>query len=112
MTTMHFTLVSENEEVLRLVADFARGLGCSIEPVAASMGRGIRVEVPDAGGPLLELLTHVALSTAKADVDVTEPLCRVTSRHEGARSDVTLGLRIAELTIDTTAAAAGPRAKA
>lgn len=98
-------LVSENEVVLRLVGDFARGLGCALDIIPASPGRGIRMEVPDAGDTLLELLTHVALSATKAGVDVSEPLCRVTYRHSNAPSEVTLGFRIAEFSIDTTATA-------
>jgi hypothetical protein len=103
---VHLTLVSENEVVLRLVGDFARGLGCALDTVPASPGRGIRTEVPDAGGDtLLELLTHIALSATKGGVNVAEPLCRVTYRHGSAPSQVTLGLRIAEFSIDTTATA-------
>ena len=51
---------------------------------------------------LLELLTHVALSATKAGVDVGEPLCHVTYRHQGVTSDVTLTLRIADVRIDTS----------
>ena len=98
---VHLTLVSENEVVLRLVGDFASGLGCALDTVPASPGRGIRAEVPDAGNTLLELLTHIALSATKGGVDVAEPLCRVTYRHGSAPSEVTLGLRIAEFSIDT-----------
>ena len=47
------------------------------------------------------MLTHVALSAAKAGVDVAEPLCHLTYRHSGVTSSVTLTLRIAELRIDT-----------
>jgi hypothetical protein len=100
---VHLMLVSENEAVLRLVGDFARGLGCAVDTVPALPGRAIRTEVPDAGDTLLEVLTHIALSATKGGVDVAEPLCRVTYRHGSAPSEVTLGLRIAEFSIDTAA---------
>jgi hypothetical protein len=93
------TLVSENDLILRLVYEFAHGLGCPVDIGLMSSGHSIRIEVDDDDRNLVELLTHVALSAAKAGVDVTEPLCHVTSR--GATSDVTLTLRIAEFRIDT-----------
>lgn len=102
--TAHLTLESENELVLRLVSDFARGLGCTFDTVPTSTGRGMWTEVPDAD-TLLELLTHIALSAMRAEVDVAEPLCRVTYRHGSVPSQVTLGFRIAEFSIDTTATA-------
>jgi hypothetical protein len=95
------TLVSENDLILRLVSEFAHGLGCPVDIGLMSSDHSIRIEVDDDDRKLVELLTHVALSAAKAGVDVTEPLCHVTSRHRGATSDVTLTLRIAEFRIDT-----------
>jgi hypothetical protein len=101
--TVSVTLVSENDLVLRLVGDFAHGLGCPVDMKPMSSGRSIRIEVDDDDHSLVELLTHVALSAAKAGVDVAEPLCHVTYRHRGVTSDVTLTLRIAEFRIDTAA---------
>jgi hypothetical protein len=100
--TVFVTLISENDLVLRLVRDFARGLGC---PVTAptSPGQSIRIEVDDDDHSLVELLTHVALSAAKAGVDVAEPICHVTYRHRSVTSEVTLTLRIAEFRIDNAA---------
>jgi hypothetical protein len=97
------TLVSENDLVLRLVRDFAHGLGCPVDNGPTSSGRSIRITVDDDDHVLMELLTHVALSAAKAGVEFTEPLCHVTYRHRGVPSDVTLTLRIAEFRIDTAA---------
>src|SRR5436190_19890290 len=97
------TLVSENDLILRLVGDFAHGLGCPVDIGLMSSGHSIRIEVDDDDRNLVELLTHVGLSAAKAGVDVAEPLCHVTYRHRGATSDVTLTLRIAEFRIDTAA---------
>ena len=77
--TVSVTLVSENDLVLHLVSDFAHGLGCAVEREPTSSGRSIRIEVDDDDHSLVELLTHVALSAAKAGVDVTEPTCHVTS---------------------------------
>ena len=101
--TVSVTLVSEHDLVVRLVHDFARGLGCPVELGPASPGRSIRIELDDTDHRLIELLTHVALSAAKARVDVAEPLCHLTYRHTGATSNVTLTLRLAELRIDTAA---------
>ena len=92
------TLVSENDLILRLVSEFAHGLGCPVDIGQMSSGHSIRIEVDDDDRNLVELLTHVALSAAKAGVDVAEPLCHVT--YPGATSDVTLTLRIAEFRID------------
>ena len=97
------TLVSENDLVLGLVRDFARGLGCPV--TAASPERSICIEADDADHSLMELLTHVALSAVKAGIDVAEPLCHVTYRHRSVTSEVTLALRIAEFRIDTAAQA-------
>jgi hypothetical protein len=101
--TVHLTLLSGNDLVLSLVGDFARGLGGTVDPVPEPAGPGIRIEVPDVGYSLVDLLSHVALSATKAGVDVQEPLCMVTFRHEGAASAVTLTLRIADVSIDPVA---------
>jgi hypothetical protein len=102
--TVHLTLFSSNDLVLHLVSDYARGFGCGVDPAPSAEGQGIRVEVPDVGHGLVELLTHVALSATKAGVDVAEPLCRVTYHHSGVAAAVTLGFRVAEFRIDKAAA--------
>jgi hypothetical protein len=102
--TVYLTLITGSDLVLHLVSDFARGLGCSVDVVRKQPHRGIRIEVPDAGHTLVELLTHVALSATKAGVDAGEPLCQLTYRHAGASAEVRLALRIAEFSIDATAA--------
>jgi len=101
--TVSVTLVSENDLVLSLVRDFAQGLGCPVDGSAGFSDRSIRIALEDDEHSLVELLTHVALSTAKAGVDVAEPLCHVTYRHRGAISDVTLTLRITDFHLDSTA---------
>src|SRR5689334_8401771 len=101
--TVSVTLVSGNDLVLRLVRDFVQGLGGRVDERASPSGRSIRIEFEDDEHSLLELLTHVALSAAKAGVNVAEPLCHGTCRHPGAASDVTLTLRIADFQIGTTA---------
>ena len=95
------TLVSENDLVRSLVGDFARGLSCPV--TANSPDRSIRIEVEDDDHSLMELLTHVALSAAKAGVDTAEPVCHVTYRHPTVTSEVTLTLRIAEFRIAAAA---------
>ena len=104
--TAHVTLESNNEVALRLVADFARGLGCVVDAPPGSDGRAIRIALSDAS-VLLELMTHVALSATKANIDVGEPVCRVTFQHANAPSVVTLGLRIAEFNIDAATRTTG-----
>jgi hypothetical protein len=96
------TLVSENDQLLRLVRDFAHGLGCPVT-VPKSPDKAIRIEVDDDDHSLVELLTHVALSAAKAGVNLGEPICHVTYQHRSVTSEVTLTLRIAEFRIDTAA---------
>jgi len=98
------TLVTDNDVVRRLVSDFAHGLG---RPVTAAISpdRAIRIEVDDDVQSLVELLTHVALSAAKAGVDVAEPICHVRYQHQSVTSEVTLTLRIAEFRIDSAAGA-------
>jgi hypothetical protein len=99
--TLFVTLVSESDLVLSLVRDYARGLGCPV--TAASSDRSVRIEVPDDDHSFLELLTHVALSTAKAGITVAEPTVRVTYRHPSVTSEVALTLRIDEFRIDAVA---------
>ena len=101
--TVYLTLTSGNDLVLRLVSEFARGLGCAVDAASTTANHRIRIEVPDNGHTLVELLTHVALSATKAGIDLTEPLCEVASRHVGASSEVKLAFRVAEFSIDTTA---------
>jgi hypothetical protein len=73
--------------------------------VPGSAGWGTRIQVPDTGHTLVELLTHVGLSATKAGIDVAEPLCQVIYRHEGVSSQVKLALRVAEFNIDAAAVA-------
>jgi hypothetical protein len=97
--TIHLVLISENPMVLRLVGDFARGLGYTVATAPVEEGRGIQMDVPDGADTVLEVLSYVALSATKAGIDVSEPRCRVTYRHPSAPSEVTLGLRVAEFNI-------------
>jgi hypothetical protein len=88
--TVHLTILSQSDALLHLVRDFAAGLGCATDPGASRL----RVDLPDAEDPLLELLDYIALSTTKAGIDVDEPLCRMTYRRGDAPAEVTLELRI------------------
>ena len=101
--TIAVTLVTKSEPLLDLVRDFAHGLGCRVDMGAAPAGRSIRIAVHEEDYTLVELLTHVALSAAKAGVDVAEPLCHVTYQHRSVTSEVTLTLRIADFRIDKAA---------
>ena len=100
------TLVSGQDQVIDLVGDFARGLGCSVADEPVESGRSIRIELPEAAHVLVELLTHVALSATKAGVNVAEPLCHVSYQHRGVSSAVKLAIRITEFGIDAAPAAA------
>jgi hypothetical protein len=102
--TIVVTLVTESDQLLRLVSDFAHGLGCRVDRAPTSSGHSIRIAVDeDDDHSLVELLTHVALSAAKAGVDLAEPLFHVTYRHRSVSSEVTLTLRIADFRIDKAA---------
>jgi hypothetical protein len=102
--TAQLTLTTEHEGVLQMVADFARGLGCAPRPAPEPGRASITTSVPDES-TLLELLTHVALSATKAEIDLAEPLCLIAYHHDHAPSAVTLGLRITEFRIESSAAA-------
>ena len=102
--TLALTLVSESDLLRRLVRDFAHGLGCPVDMASTSSGRpSVRIAVNESDHSLVELLTHVALSAAKAGIDFAEPLCNVTYQHRGVPSEVTLTLRIEEFRIDKAA---------
>jgi hypothetical protein len=93
--TAHFALISTSDELLRLVAEFAQGLGGVLEQPP---GPGsVRVQVPDIEDTLLSLLTFVALSAMKLRVNLDEPLCEVTYQHGAEVSQVTLSLRISDI---------------
>ena len=100
--TVVVRLVSGNDVIRGLVRDFARGLGCPVT-AATPPDTSIRMEINDDDHSLVELLTHVALSAAKAGVDPAEPLCHVTYQHQSVTSEVTLTLRIAEFRIGAAA---------
>ena len=93
--TVRFTLVSENELLLRLVREFAQGLGWTVEDASPSVVTVRQPDVLEGSDHLLRLLTYVALGTAKAGIDVSDPICRVGYR-EGKGAEVSLGLRIAD----------------
>ena len=92
---IEFTVISQNEALLRLVREFAEGLGWtrgSSPPSAISL---LQSEQTPGGNDLLNLLAYTALSAAKIGAESSEPLCRIRYR-EGQASEVRLGLRIAE----------------
>jgi hypothetical protein len=91
------TLLSRDETVRGLVADFARGLGCDVHSEAGAAADGLHIQLGDPGDVLLELLDYVALSATKAGIDLSEPLCRITYRRRGAPAQVQLDLRIIDI---------------
>ena len=97
---MNATLIvlSQNETVIHYVRDFARGLGCAVFGGQPPDGE-LRIELPETGDVLVELLDYVALAATRAGVDLNEPLCRLMYRRD-ASAQVTLGLRCVELTVE------------
>jgi len=97
--TVHLTLFTDVEAIRHQVADYARGLGCTVTGAPVVPESGIYATLPDEGEALLELLTHVALTATKAGVDLSEPLCRVTYQHQSAAPEVLVGFRLTEFSI-------------
>jgi hypothetical protein len=89
---------SENGTLLRLVHEFAEGLGWTLASEAPSAISLLEPEGDGGADGLLHLLTHVALSAAKAGVDPSEPLCRIRYR-QGPASHVTLTVRINDFSV-------------
>jgi hypothetical protein len=88
---------TESGTLLRLVREFAEGLGWTLASEAPSAVCLLEPEDSGADG-LLHLLTHVALSAAKAGIPTSEPLCRIRF-GQGPASDVTLAVRIEDLAV-------------
>jgi hypothetical protein len=105
--SLQFTVLSQNDDLLRLVGDFAKGLGCTVDPKGNS--RELRI-VPPASDEelLLELVGYVALSATRAGVDLGEPLCRVTYRRGGAPAQATLDFRITDFRLAGARSDAAP----
>ena len=101
--TVHLLLVSQSDNLLQLVGEFAKGLGCTLEAAPAT-GRGLRLQLAEGADTLLNLLTFVALSATRLCVRLDEPTCEVTYRQGNAASVVTLALRIADFRLDTPTA--------
>jgi hypothetical protein len=101
--TVHLILFTDSEDIRQQVADFAKGLGCGVSGAPGSAQQGLSAELPDEGGALLELLSHVALTATKFGVDLSEPLCRVTYKHQPTAPEVAIGFRLTEFNINTAA---------
>ncbi len=96
---LQLNVLSQSDPLLRLVGDFARGLGCAVH--ANEEPNELRIESPTADDDLmLELLGFVALGATRTGVDLAEPLCRVTYRRGDAVAQTTLDLRIADFRLD------------
>ena len=100
--TVHLIVFTDSESIRHQVADFAKGLGCTVGAAPTSPDEAIQAELPDEGEALLELITHVALTATKAGVDLSEPLCRVVYKHQSAAPEVEIGFRLTEFNISTT----------
>jgi hypothetical protein len=99
--TVHLVLFTDSEDIRQQVADYAKGLGCTVSAAAVSPDQGLRAELPDEGAALLELISHVALAATKFGVDLSEPLCRVTYKHRPMSPEVAIGFRLTEFNINT-----------
>jgi hypothetical protein len=91
---LQLTVLSQSDPLRQLVGDFAKGLGCTVH--ANDESRELRIESSADDEVMLELLGFVALSAARAGVDLAEPLCRVTYRRGETVAQTTLDLRIAD----------------
>ena len=96
--TIQLLLVSQSDALLRLVREFAEGLGCGVG-VQATSPTDVRVRLPEEAGAdlLLHLLSYVALSAVKLGLDPSEPRCRVHFREPKAAAAVTLGLSVSAI---------------
>ena len=103
--TVHLILFTDSESIRHQVADFARGLGCTVSGAPGLPDQGLRAELPDEGEALLELLSHVALTATKAGVDLSEPLCRLVYQYQPTAPEVAIGFRLTEFNINTAARA-------
>jgi len=104
---LQLSVLSQNDPLLRLVGDFAKGLGCDVH--AKEDSSELRIELPAADDELiLELLGFVALSATRVGADLAEPLCRVTYGRGDARAQTTLDLRIADFRLTATRPARAP----
>jgi hypothetical protein len=100
---LQLSVLSRNDDLLQLVGDFARGLGCAVHTNDSSK---LRIESAAADDELiLELLGFVALSATRTGVDLAEPLCRVTYRRGDAPAETTLDLHIADFRLTAARAA-------
>ena len=99
--TVRFTFATKSDHLFRLVAEFAQGLGCTVQ--AGPIDGALRAEVPAGAEGVLDLITYVALSAMKSRVDLAEPLCEVTYRQDAAASEVALALRIADIRLQAPA---------
>jgi hypothetical protein len=103
--TAQLTIESRSGVVLDHVASFMHGLGYHVETDGAG-AHSVRIALPDATDDLLEVLSHIALSATKANVDLGEPMCRVTYHHTDAATAVTLAFRLSEFAIGAAGAGA------
>jgi hypothetical protein len=103
---LQLNVLSQNDLLLRLVGDFARGLGCAVHENEASSELRIESSAAD-DEVMLELLGFVALSATRTGVDLAEPLCRVTYWRGDATAQTSLDLRIADFRLTATRSANG-----
>ena len=105
--TAHLAVLSGNGVVLKLVSDYAHGLGCTSESTSEPEGSGVRIAMSNDEVGLLDLLTQVALGCAKAGLEVNEPVCVLTAHGAGAASQVRLALRMERFNIESASEGTG-----
>jgi hypothetical protein len=94
---IQFTLASQSHALLKLVHEFAEGLKCEVD-VRATPHADVRARLPEEAGAdlLLHLVSYVALSAVKLELDESEPQCRVRFREPKAAA-VTLAFSVSAI---------------
>jgi hypothetical protein len=96
--TIQFTLTSRHQPLLTLVRDFAHGLGYQVDAAGKDQ---IQFPVPDGAEMLLHVLTHVALSAARFDIEMNDAVCTIDYHEPRAAAAVRLKLRLADIGLQT-----------
>lgn len=95
---IQFTLASQSDELLKLVADFAEGLECEVN-ARATPHADVRARLPEEASAdlFLHLVSYVALSAVKLGLDANEPKYQVRFHEPKARAEVTMAFNVSEI---------------
>jgi hypothetical protein len=83
---IEFTLITQDQALLKLVHEFAEAADCEID-VRMTPDSEVRARLPEESGAdlLLHVLSYAALSAVKLGVEVGEPRCQAPFREPQAR---------------------------